>query len=63
MSKQTAKDAKVVKTVTELRTELAEAKRSHKMGELKNTARLRELRVEIARTFTTEKSDKKVEDK
>lgn len=61
MSKQ---EAKAVKTVSELRAELAEAKRSHKMGELKNTARLRELKREIARALTAEKSDKKeVEDK
>ena len=61
MSKPSTKQ--VVKTVAELRTELAEAKRSHRMGELKNTARLRELKQAIARALTAEKSDKKVEDK
>lgn len=58
-----SKQEKKVMTVAELRKELADAKRSHKMGELKNTARLRELRVEIARTLTTEKSVKKEEEK
>lgn len=61
MSKPNTKQA--VKTVAELRVELAEAKRSLRMGELKNTARLRELRHAIAKALTTEKSDKKVEDK
>jgi ribosomal protein L29 len=60
MSKQ---EEKQVMTVADLRKELAEAKRSHKMGELKNTARLRELRVEIARSLTNERADKKVEEK
>ncbi|HSX28708.1 MAG TPA: 50S ribosomal protein L29 [Candidatus Saccharimonadales bacterium] len=60
MSKQ---EEKKVMTVAELRQELAEAKRSHKMGELKNTAHLRELRVAIARALTTESADKKVEEK
>ena len=63
MSKQPAKTAKQVKAVAELRAELAEAKRSHKLGELKNTAHLRELKRDIARALTAEKSVKKVEEK
>lgn len=56
---------KQVKSVADLRQELAEANRSHKMGELKNTARLRQLRQEIARSLTAERqqSEKKVEEK
>lgn len=50
-----SKSAKQVKTVAELRQELAEAKRNHKMGQLKNTAHLRELRTAIARALTAER--------
>jgi ribosomal protein L29 len=52
-------------TTDELRKELAESQRAHKMGELKNTARLTQLRRAIARNLTAERqqSEKKEEEK
>ena len=58
-----SKQPKQAMSIDELRKELAEAARSHKMGELKNTARLRELRRAIAQALTAEGRDKKVEEK
>lgn len=54
-----AKDAVVVKSIDELRKDLAakqndqiEAKRGHRQGELVNTCSLKDIRKEIARLHT-----------
>lgn len=46
----------VVVDVMQLRKDLAEAKRAHKMGELKNVRQLRKLRREIARQLTAKQA-------
>lgn len=58
-AKKTAKKADVVKTIDELRAELAakqqelnDSRRSHKAGELVNPRVLRQIRKEIARLHT-----------
>mgnify|MGYP000147111465 FL=1 len=58
-TKKTAKKADVVKTIDELRAELAtkqqdlnDSRRSHKAGELVNPRVLRQIRKEIARLHT-----------
>ena len=59
-TKKTAKKADVVKTIDELRAELAtkqqdlnDSRRSHKAGELVNPRVLGQIRKEIARLLTT----------
>ena len=59
-TKKTAKKADVVKTIDELRAELAtkqqdlnDSRRSHKAGELVNPRVLGQIRKEIARLHTT----------
>ena len=58
-TKKTAKKADVVKTIDELRAELAtkqqdlnDSRRSHKAGELVNPRVLGQIRKEIARLYT-----------
>ena len=58
-TKKTAKKADVVKTIDELRAELAtkqqdlnDSRRSHKAGELANSRVLGQIRKEIARLHT-----------
>ena len=58
-TKKTAKTASVVKSIDELRAELAakrqellDSRRSHKAGELVNTRALGQIRKEIARLLT-----------
>ncbi|HEV2412331.1 MAG TPA: 50S ribosomal protein L29 [Candidatus Saccharimonadales bacterium] len=45
----------LAKTVGTLRSDLAEARRSHKMGELKNFSKLPRTRKEIARILTVQR--------
>ncbi len=63
VTKVTAKTAVEVKTIDALKAELAtkqsdllEAKRGHRQGELANTCVLRSTRKEIARLFTAIKA-------
>ena len=53
MRSKSAED--LAKTVNSLRSDLAEARRSHKMGELKNFSKLPATRKEIARLLTVQK--------
>ena len=45
----------ITKSLNTLRSDLAEARRSHKMGELKNSSKLLATRKEIARLLTVQR--------